>query len=242
MIRFTIVLFFAFSCFNTLFAQDVAFEKGLNLAQAKNYTLAIREFKSVLATNPSNESAIYNLGNCYLHNKENGKAILYLEKYLKLNPSDEEAMTKIDQAYLQLGLNKTWKSPYSTTEILFFQVGPNTWVILSILLSIIMSWLIFLSFKEARKNTLALILLLFFLTISCLYGAFAAKHYIEDERFAIVTVKSIPIFANDLGELTQNTLNEGTRVEFISLTKTNIKVRLEGGKTALIKSASVEFI
>jgi hypothetical protein len=105
-----------------------------------------------------------------------------------------------------------------------------------------MSWMIFFSFKQARKNTLALILLLFVLTISCLYGAFTSNNYIEDERFAIVTEKSIPIFANDLGELTQNTLNEGTRVEFISKTKTNIMVRLEGGKTALIKSASVEFI
>ena len=121
-------------------------------------------------------------------------------------------------------------------------MGPNTWVILSIVFSILMSWIIFLSFKQARKNTFALILLLFVLTISCLYGAFSSNNYFEDERFAIVTEKSIPIFANDLGELTQNSLNEGTRVEFISKTKTNIKVRLEGGKTALIKSASVEFI
>ena len=147
MIRLIIALFFTFSCLINPFAQD-SFEKGLNFAQAKKYTLAIREFKSVLEANPANESAIYNLGNCYLHNKENGKAILYLEKYLKLNPSDEEAMSIIDQAYLQLGLNKTWKSAYSTSEILFFQVGPNTWVILSILLSIIMSWLIFLSLKQ----------------------------------------------------------------------------------------------
>lgn len=241
MIRLILTLFFALSCFTSLFAQE-SFEKGLNFAQAKKYTLAIREFKSVLETNPANESAVYNLGNCYLHNKENGKAILYLEKYLKLNPSDEEAMTKIDQAYLQLGLNKTWNSAYSTSEILIFQMGPNTWVILSIVFSILMSWMIFLSFKQARKNTLALILLLFVLTIFCLYGAFTSNNYIEDERFAIVTEKSIPIFANDLGELTQNSLNEGTRVEFISKTKTNIKVRLEGGKTALIKSASVEFI
>ena len=241
MIRLALSFLFAFAIIVSSVAQD-SFEKGLNFAQAKKYTLAIREFKSVMEINPANESAIYNLGNCYLHNKENGKAILFLEKYLKLNPSDEEAMSKIDQAYLQLGLNKTWKSAYSTTEILFYQVGPNTWVVVSILLSILMSWLIFISFKQAKKNTIGLIILLFFVTISCLYGAYSAKQYIGDKRFAIVTEKSIPIFANDLGELTQNTLSEGTRVEFISFTKTNILVRLEGEKTALIQSTSVEFI
>jgi len=241
MIRLSISFIFILSFLYNSLAQD-SFEKGLNLAQSKKYTLAIREFKSVLEKKPANESALFNLGNCYVYNKENGKAILYLEKYLKLNPSDEVAMTKIDHAYLQLGMNKTWKSAYSTTEILIYQVGPNTWVILSIVLSLIMSWTIFRNFVRSRKNTLAILLLEFILAIICLYSAFASKQYIEQDRFAIVTDKSIPIFANDLGELTQNTLSEGTRVEFISFTKTSIIVRLENGKTALIKAKDVEFI
>ncbi|MFZ4105241.1 tetratricopeptide repeat protein [Flavobacterium sp.] len=87
-----LILIFQFSSAQT------AFEKGNQLYQKENYTEAINNYESILATGEHSSDLYFNLGNCYYKLHKVAPAIYNYEKALQLNPNDEEIKTNLDFA------------------------------------------------------------------------------------------------------------------------------------------------
>lgn len=75
-----------------------AFEKGNQLYQKENYTEAINNYESVLASGQQSAELYFNLGNCYYKLHKVAPAIYNYEKALQLNPNDDEIKTNLDFA------------------------------------------------------------------------------------------------------------------------------------------------
>ena len=83
--------------FQISFAQT-AFEKGNQLYQKENYTEAIHNYESVLASGKHSADLYFNLGNCYYKLHKVAPAVYNYEKALQLNPNDDEIKTNLDFA------------------------------------------------------------------------------------------------------------------------------------------------
>ncbi|MGV1012767.1 MAG: tetratricopeptide repeat protein [Flavobacterium sp.] len=87
-----LILIFQFSSAQT------AFEKGNQLYQKENYTEAIHNYESVLASGKHSADLYFNLGNCYYKLHKVAPAVYNYEKALQLNPNDDEIKTNLDFA------------------------------------------------------------------------------------------------------------------------------------------------
>ena len=87
-----LILIFQFSSAQT------AFEKGNQLYQKENYTEAIHNYESVLASGKHSSDLYFNLGNCYYKLHKVAPAVYNYEKALQLNPNDDEIKTNLDFA------------------------------------------------------------------------------------------------------------------------------------------------
>ncbi len=83
--------------FQISFAQT-AFEKGNQLYQKENYTEAIHNYESVLASGKHSADLYFNLGNCYYKLHKVAPAVYNYEKAFQLNPNDDEIKTNLDFA------------------------------------------------------------------------------------------------------------------------------------------------
>lgn len=229
----------------TLAAND-QFDQGFKAAQGKNYSEAIAYFETLLLEEPGNSPALFNLGNCYYAEKNVGKAILNYEKAHKLEPGDEEIHTALTTAYNALGKSETWKSPYPFLDSAFYRAGSFSWSLLALFFSLFSAFLLFLILAKVKKIRiplripvlmLSLVLVLFFT-----YAGKRAVEYAEDNSYALVTDKTIPILKNEFGEMSDRTLNLGDRVEILKQLASYLLVRTSTGEEVLVLSTDVERI
>ncbi len=222
------------------------FDQGLKAANDKKITQAIYLFNEVIEKEPNNVSAVYNLGNCYYQNKSYGEAIWAYERVLKLSPRDSEAPANIELCYKRLNAASTWAPHTNGLQRLIYSVGPTTWAILSIVISILMGISIFLLFKMKNNSWKRFHFMLLIGETVFLLGFLVATNtsstYLTSERFAIVTQKSIPTYMNDLGEKAELELKEGTKVELHLLTKTKREVILHDGQKVLVEEKDIRAI
>lgn len=229
----------------TMHAESL-FDKGLKAANTKDFKAAISYFEEVVKLEKSNTSAYFNLGNCYVENKQYGKAIWAYEKVLKFSPRDSEAPTNIELCYSKLENDQHWFPHTNGIQRLIYSVDSNTWAILAIVISIFSALSLFSLLKIKNSPWKRLHFLLLFgetiLFIAFIIAASSSNSYIENERFGIVTKKSIPTYTNDIGEKSSLTLPEGTKLECIGLTKTKIEASLSDGKIVLVSPKDLEMI
>jgi tetratricopeptide (TPR) repeat protein len=225
---------------------NARFDKGYKAAMEKNYTEAIVHFEELLAEEPTNFSALFNLGNCYFAEKNMGKAILNFEKAHKIHPADEDVNTALTNAYVALGKADTWESPYTFADSTFYRVGSFWWSLLAFLFSMIAALLIlvlFIDFKRLRiPMRIPLLLVSLGLMTFFVYAGSRAVFYMEDERFAIVTAEKIPILKNEFGEMSDRYLNIGERVEILEEKESYLLVQTSTGEQVLILSTDIERI
>jgi tetratricopeptide (TPR) repeat protein len=222
------------------------FDQGLKAANDKKITQAINLFNQVIQQESNNVAAYYNLGNCYYQNKSYGEAIWAYERVLKLSPRDSEAPANIELCYKKLNDTSTWAPHTNGLQRIIYSVGATSWAILSIVNSVLMGISIFLLLKMNNNSWKRFHFMLLFgesvLLIAFIIATNSSRNYITSERFAIVTQKSIPTYMNDLGEKAQLELKEGTKVEFLNLTKTKREVMLQDGQKVLIEEKDVRVI
>lgn len=222
------------------------FDQGLKQANAKEYSKAIETFEKLIETEKGNVSAYFNLGNCYYENKQYGKAILAYERVLKFSPRDSEAPMNIELCYKKLGSNIIWEPHTNGIQRLIYGVGPNTWAYLALFTSFLLAFSIFSFFRTTKSSWKRLLFFLIFgkvvLLIAFIIAAKSASSNLTSEQFALVTKEIIPTYMNDQGEKAQLQLQEGTKLEIIQSTKTNIEVRLQDGRAVLVDKVDVEII
>jgi tetratricopeptide (TPR) repeat protein len=229
----------------TLVAND-QFGQGFKAAQGKNYAEAIAYFEILLLEEPGNSSALFNLGNCYYAEKNFGKAILNYEKAHKLEPGDDEIQTALSNVYNALGRSKTWESPYPFLDSAFYRVGSFSWSLLALFFSLISAVLLFLILAKVKQIRIPLripvLLISLFLVLFFTYAGNRAVVYAEDNSYALVTDKTIPILKNEFGEMSDRTLNVGDRVKILQQLASYLLVRTSTGEEVLVLSTDIERI
>ena len=83
----------------------------------KNYPEAIELYQQLSKEQGVSSELYYNLGNAYYRNGDNGNAVLYYERSLRLNPRNKEAQANLD--FLQTKL----KDRFGTDENIL-----STWI------------------------------------------------------------------------------------------------------------------
>lgn len=102
---FTIV--FLFFIHNSAFCEDYAFSaidaynKGVELFEAKNYNGAIQAFNEAIKIEPSFTDAYYNLASIYTATKQYEKAITAYSTLLKIKPDDYDVIYELAQICYQ---------------------------------------------------------------------------------------------------------------------------------------------
>lgn len=222
------------------------FDQGLKAANHNNHKEAIHFFEEVIEHEKSNVSAYFNLGNSYYENKQFGKAIWAFERVLKYAPRDSEAPSTIELCYKQLGSEQQWLPHTNGIQRMIYGIGSNTWAILAIITSIMMSFSIFLLLKLKNSSWKRLHFLFLIgevvLLIGFVISAKSAKDHLSSSKFAIVTQKNIPTYMNEKGEKSTLSLSEGTKVELLSTSNQMAEVMLSDSKTVLIALEDIEFI
>lgn len=241
------ILYCFFICFLSFIGRtSELFDKGLHLANAKNYPEAIQIFEQIIAAEHGNTSAYFNLGNCYYQSKQYGKAIWAYERVLKFSPRDGEAPMHIELCYQKLNSDLSWSPHTNGIQRLIYSVNSNIWSALAIGTSILLAFIMYLLIRNKNASWKRLyflflvggtILLTFFIIT-----AKSSSDYLTSHNFALVTKKNIPTYINEAGVKTETILPEGTKVQILNSINGKTKVQLENGRQLLVSTKDIDKI
>ncbi len=249
---FFLVAFLLTGFSQSLFAQDVRelWKDGNEKYTQGQFAEALGNYTKIEEAGYTSEALLYNIGNTYFKLKENGKAILYFERVLKLNPSNADASNNLALAK-EYSLDKIEGVPefILTTWIkdINYSLSSDMWSYISLFLFAAVAVLL-LGFKFAYTSRLRK-LSFFFGMVALLFGIISAA-FAWDQRHnsglkdsAIVmklvsTVKSSP----DISGKTLFILHEGTKVKLLEELGGWMRVELADGRQGWIISIDIEKI
>ncbi|HPS95431.1 MAG TPA: tetratricopeptide repeat protein [Bacteroidales bacterium] len=251
-LMFFLVAFLLTGFSQSIFAQDVRelWKDGNEKYTQGQFTEALANYIKIEEAGYTSEALLYNIGNTYFKLKENGKAILYFERVLKLNPSNADASNNLALAK-EYSLDKIEGVPefILTTWIkdINYSLSSDMWSYISLFLFAAVAVLL-LGFKFAYTSRLRK-LSFFFGMVALLFGLISAA-FAWDQRHnsglkdsAIVmklvsTVKSSP----DISGKTLFILHEGTKVKLLEELGGWMRVELADGRQGWIISIDIEKI
>ena len=214
------------------------------------YQAALENYSKIEEMGYNSPKLLFNLGNTYFKLGENGRAILYFERALKLNPSDSDA-----ERNLALAREYTLDKIESVPEFILttwirrasFTMSSNGWAWASIVFAAMFALLI-LFFRYAttsgkRKLYFFSGFTALLLGIASLLFAWSQKSNFTSQDYAIVmrpvsSVKSSP----DSSGKTLFILHEGTKVELLERIGGWQRVELSDGRQGWIISVDIEII
>lgn len=222
------------------------FNEGVEAYNQKDYALAINKFEKVISTNPNNISAWYNLGLSNIGLKSYGKAIWSFEKVLKSKPNDSQTEEKIAYCYNQLYPDTEWQPRLNSFESSLYSLSPNTWSIISICLSIVSAFFIFLYFTQKQSSLKNVILTVNIFFIVCfifsITTSYLSSNYYSNSNFAVITKKSIPTFIGDTAS-SKTKITEGNRVEIINNNTSNtVTIETSSGENHIVLTEDLSII
>ncbi|MCE5321661.1 MAG: tetratricopeptide repeat protein [Bacteroidales bacterium] len=251
-LMFFLVAFLLTGFSQSIFAQDVRelWKDGNEKYTQGQFAEALANYIKIEEAGYTSEALLYNIGNTYFKLKENGKAILYFERVLKLNPSNADASNNLALAK-EYSLDKIEGVPefILTTWIkdINYSLSSDMWSYISLFLFAAVAVLL-LGFKFAYTSRLRK-LSFFFGMVALLFGLISAA-FAWDQRHnsglkdsAIVmklvsTVKSSP----DISGKTLFILHEGTKVKLLEELGGWMRVELADGRQGWIISIDIEKI
>ncbi len=251
-LMFFLVAFLLTGFSQSIFAQDVRelWKDGNEKYTQGQFTEALANYIKIEEAGYTSEALLYNIGNTYFKLKENGKAILYFERVLKLNPSNADASNNLALAK-EYSLDKIEGVPefILTTWIkdINYSLSSDMWSYISLFLFAAVA-VFLLGFKFAYTSRLRK-LSFFFGMVALLFGLISAA-FAWDQRHnsglkdsAIVmklvsTVKSSP----DISGKTLFILHEGTKVKLLEELGGWMRVELADGRQGWIISIDIEKI
>ena len=191
------------------------FDEGVRFANQNKLDSAILSFETVIAQEPQNASAFYNLGYCYFQQQKYGEAIWGFEKALQYDPTHANSLKNLEICHFKLDL-PSYDPIQSSLMRSLYAFGADNWSILAIICSVLAAFsiLLIVLLKTMITKRIALISLFFFscFGISSIYFAYASNHAYTQTNAAIVTGKKIPTYLTASGEKSPITLTEGTRI------------------------------
>ena len=209
---------------------------------------ALNNFVKIEEAGYTSEALLYNIGNTYFKLKENGKAILYYERVLKLNPSNADAASNLALAK-EYSLDKIEGVPEfilaTWIKNINYSLSSDMWSYISLFLFAAVA-VFLLGFKFAYTSRLRKFS--FFLgMVALLFGIFSAffawgqRHNANLKDSAIVmklvsTVKSSP----DTSGKTLFILHEGTKVKLLEELGGWMRIELADGRQGWLISIDIE--
>lgn len=82
--------------------KEIVFNRAKNAMLSRDFTLAARLFKSLLADDPNNLELLNSLGQLYIKASDDEKALPFYEKIIKLNPVNVDAYNNMGGIYRRL--------------------------------------------------------------------------------------------------------------------------------------------
>lgn len=82
--------------------KEIVFNRAKNAMLSRDFTLAARLFKSLLADEPNNLELLNSLGQLYIKASDDEKALPFYEKIIKLNPVNVDAYNNMGGIYRRL--------------------------------------------------------------------------------------------------------------------------------------------
>jgi tetratricopeptide (TPR) repeat protein len=227
------------------FAQN-EFEEAVALSNRKEYDKAATLFLELADQSAHSTSAYFNAGSCFHHLNQNGMAIWAYFKALKANPNDQESSANINTCRKSLGLTDIPFPIATRFERALLRVGLPSWTYLSVILALAFGLcsLFLLRKNDFSRNPMLRILGLstFILLFFSIFSAYTTQDYLRKHPYGIVVEKSAPVFVNDLGERSTLSLPEGTMVKFEGHTKTFTTVKLQNGKSVILRESDLRWI
>ncbi|MES2800826.1 MAG: tetratricopeptide repeat protein [Bacteroidota bacterium] len=208
-----ILTIFTFILVNVAYSSD--FNNGLNALHNKQYSKSIGYFLLATEQEPMNISAWNNLGISYYKLRKYGHAIHAFKKASKLDPSDKNPQNNIELCYEKLEPTVRIDEDYSTTQKVAYQIGGFKLNIIAFVFSILFSVFLYrLLKKNQTMRNIYLVLsipALFFLIVS-IFLSFKANTYLNSIRNAVIVQQKAPLYLNEMGKLSDETLVEGSSV------------------------------
>lgn len=224
--------------------------KANNHYSLGEYQDALTEYRQIEQAGMASYKLYYNIANTYYKLREDGSAILYYERALKLNPSDKDIKNNLEIARLKT-LDKIEVIP---DFILTVWVGKlknslscNSWAKISVALIMVVALLLLLyrhaSTMAMKKSAFALGIVVLLLAVFSLIFAFSLRGMAVSEDYAIVmvpvsNVKSAP---NSTGS-NLFILHEGTKIEIIEQIDRWSRIELSDGRQGWVQSSDFEII
>jgi len=231
----------------TFFAQT-GFERGNASYQKGNYTEAITEYESVLASKKQSAELYFNLGNCYYKLNKVAPAIYNYEKALVLNPNDPEIKNNlhfaqkltIDEIKVvpKVGFEKMLRD---FTGMFYY----DTWAWFGVGFAVLFL-LFFIGYYFSGTTLLkriffiGMFVVIFFIIISILAAIFEKRHY-EHEKPAIVFAEMASLKAEPKASGSDVfVLHEGAKVFVLEVLDNWKKIQLTDGTEGWIESNAIK--
>ena len=218
------ILFLLVNIAVAVFAADKV-EQADSAYMNEDYTAAIKLYEEAASEEGVSTDLYYNIGNAYYRNGQNGKAILYYSRALKLDPTNEDAMTNLDFVKTKIvdkqDDNLTLTEKVDKNIVTLFTA--DGWAIVTfisfLLLILCIVGYIFLNAVRYRKISFFMGLILIISTIFCIIYSFKSAKRISSDSSAIIIDESVqlstsPRVAKDKSEQAYF-LHEGTRLEIV---------------------------
>lgn len=186
----------------------------------KQYKKAAALYEKLVASNPRDAAALYNLGNTYYQLNKNGKSILCYEKALKIAPGDEDIRYNLQLARARISgeeKNNDVSETLGNAWYDFLQEKGEAFWAYTTLGAVIMAALLLVAVVLARKKVQRRIAgIIAVLCICCgiftFTGGWQLSNYNARES-AIILVNNTALYATPGGKPTPITkLPEGTKV------------------------------
>lgn len=215
-----------------------------------DFASALESYSKIEEIGYNSSKLMYNLGNTYFKLGENGKAILYFERALKLDPSDADAVRNLALAR-EFTLDKIESLPefILTTWIrdASYIMSSDNWAWSSIIFAISFV-LIILVFRYASTSRMrkisffAAICLALFGLISTLFAWQQKRDFTSHDSAVIMKpVSSIKSSPDNSGK-TLFILHEGTKVKLLEKIGGWQRVELPDGRQGWVISVDIEII
>lgn len=186
----------------------------------KQYEKAAALYEKIVAANPDDAAACYNLGNAYFQLKKNGQSILWFEKALKKAPGDADIRYNLELARARVSGGEKNNDVSETLGNVWYDFllmqGEKFWgyttIITLVLAALCLGGFIVSRKKIWKRANLVIAVLMGCSGIFTFIAGWQLQQY-NAQQYAIITEPETVLYTAPADKAkTQITLNEGTKV------------------------------
>lgn len=236
------IYFYLFLPFLAYTAVPQAWGSAATAYRQGDYAAAVRLYEGLVQEGYAEPALFYNLGKSYFKLGHKGRAILSLERALRLDPRSEAIQTALNEVRETLTdqIQPVGKSP---VDLWLLDVGAGTWATSAIFLF----WISIIIWYAGRFRTGLLwgkskhVALSITMTGALLLGISLYTDYrANDWRQAVLLSREAPILlAPDSKSPVLRSIHEGTKLRILEYLNGWVKIRLENGDEGWILKKGV---